>query len=105
MTSTLEELETIVDRLTKRIEELEREGAGSGRESKQNFIKEQRKFLHDISSPVSIANGMIEICLEQLEKSPVQFAPEIDRLKKALKALQKLTVLIQQNRELLVMAA
>lgn len=69
-------------------------------ENKLDILSAQKKFIHDLATPISIVQGMIEIILPQLKAKDVD--PKIiDRLEKALVATVKIDSLLKANREYL----
>jgi hypothetical protein len=61
----------------------------------------ERAFLHDISNPISIAYGMIEIVVATLEANPGQNTREVERLKKSLNALERTVTLIKERKKMI----
>jgi signal transduction histidine kinase len=70
----------------------------------QDFLARQRTFIHDIATPVSVAQGMLNIVLSRLKSQP-ESPIDMDKLEKAVKALEKLEGLIEDNRKFLIAAA
>ena len=62
------------------------------------LVTKQKKFLHDLASPVAIANGMIEMAMMELSKKSITEGREIECLQKALRATEKIVKLIEDNR-------
>ena len=63
--------------------------------------KEERAFIHDISSPLMIATGMIDFVSNKIEKEAVD--PKIlEKLAKAQKALDKMVGLLKNRRKSLI---
>ena len=62
------------------------------------YIKKERVFLHDISNQIVIANGMTGLVLEKLEAKEKLDDKDMERIKKALKALEKMIVLLTERR-------
>ena len=58
----------------------------------------QADFLHDLSSPLTVALGMVDGALRSFEG---ERSPAKDKLEKALSSLLKLSELIRSRRELL----
>ena len=64
------------------------------------LLKAQRKFLHDIASPLMIAGGMIETAERVMTDTPNETVSQ--KLDKAKNAIKKATTLLQENRKLLI---
>lgn len=58
-----------------------------------------RAFLHNLSNPLAITVGMVEMVQEDLEDHHPDLKENIEFLKKAKKALDRMSVLIQEQRE------
>ncbi|MBI3544122.1 MAG: hypothetical protein HY075_12700 [Deltaproteobacteria bacterium] len=61
----------------------------------------ERKFIHDISSPLGVVYGMVETVLEGLKTGGGR-PEDIQKLEKALRSLNKVTDLIHTRREEIV---
>jgi hypothetical protein len=57
------------------------------------------KFLHDISTPLSIATGMLEIALEQLETPAHDTASVTKNVKTAFEALLRINAHVVRRRD------
>lgn len=64
------------------------------------FIKKERAFIHDISSPLMIAMGMIESLNNGLDEDSAE--DQKMKAEKALKALNRIADLVKERRSLLV---
>lgn len=63
----------------------------------------ERTFLHDLSNPLSVALGMVELALESLRQQPTEaVAAEVVRLEKCHKSLTRMADLIRERRKLLI---
>lgn len=62
---------------------------------------DERHFLHDLSNPVAIAVGMVEILLKQADRDPNPDPKRIERLNKTLEALQRAVQLLENRRKAL----
>ena len=65
-------------------------------------IKEERAFLHDLSSPLMVAMGMVDFVSKKIPNETE--ADEVNKVKmeKAKKALDKLATLLKDRRALLI---
>ena len=67
---------------------------------------EERKFLHDLATPLSVALGMLESGLGQVERNeplnPENIKKLIDRLNKAKNAVIKSAELLKARRQVLI---
>ncbi len=70
-------------------------------ETSKESALEERKFLHDVSNHIVVAHGMTTIVLRTLRDNPNVEAREIERLEKALAAVNKMTEAIQERRAVL----
>lgn len=64
-------------------------------------IMSERRFLHDISNHIVVAQGMASLVQKSLKDNPNVGQAEMDRLGKALDALKKLTDELKARREVL----
>lgn len=68
------------------------------------LIMGERKSLHDISNQLVVAQGMSSFVLKALKKFQEEgneVSKEIERMDKNLKAIQKITAIVQERRALL----
>ncbi len=65
--------------------------------------REQRRFLHDLSNPLAIAQGNLRIVIDKLKKDAVldEADPRLQRLEKALAACQQINVLLVDRRNII----
>lgn len=61
----------------------------------------ERKFLHDMSNHLVVAQGMGTIALGNLKKDESSDPKTVERLIKSIKAVDKMIVLIKERRSLL----
>jgi len=64
----------------------------------------ERKFLHDISNHLVVAQGMGNIALKNLKQAEENVSVDqkaIDRLEKSVKAIDKMIVLVKERRHVL----
>ncbi len=64
--------------------------------------QDQRTFLHDLSNPLSIALGMLEIALEDIKKIEGIDSKTMSCLEKSLKGIFRMRDQIQKRREILI---
>jgi len=64
-------------------------------------IMSERRFLHDISNHIVVAQGMASLVQKTLKDNPNVAQTEMERLGKALDALKKLTEELKARREVL----
>jgi signal transduction histidine kinase len=62
---------------------------------------EERAFLHDLSNPLAIAVGMLDMAAEQLKTTPGADPKALERLEKARNALRRMTDSITARRKTL----
>ncbi len=64
----------------------------------------ERKFLHDISNQLVVAQGMGNIALKKFKESEADAPVDqkaIERLEKSVKAIDKMIVLVKERRHVL----
>lgn len=61
----------------------------------------ERKFLHDIANHIVVAHGMSSFVYKTLKESKPIEAKDIDRLERAIEAINKMTALLKERRTLL----
>lgn len=66
----------------------------------QSFIREEREFLHDLASPLTVAMGMTESSLLSMDKDDPVKARE--KLEKARQALAKISEHLTAHRNKLI---
>ena len=68
-------------------------------------FEEERKFLHDVANPLSIAHGNLKIALRKLDgvidKDP-QLREVLERLNKAMDACEKMAKQVGDRRQVLM---
>ncbi len=64
-------------------------------------VKEERKFIHDVSSPLMVAIGMLDVGTDILEKKQDIESAQV-KLEKVKRALDKLTLILKERRTLLM---
>ena len=68
--------------------------------------QEERKFLHDLATPLSVALGMVEAALDQTSKGATvdqaQFNKLQDRLQKSRTAVLRCVDLLKERRQVLI---
>lgn len=61
----------------------------------------ERKFLHDIANHIVVAHGMSNFVLRSLKEHNSIEAKDIDRLERAIEAINKMTALLKERRTFL----
>ncbi len=61
----------------------------------------ERKFLHDIANHIVVAHGMSNFVLKAIKDNRPLEAKDIDRLERAIEAINKMTAALKERRELL----
>lgn len=61
----------------------------------------ERKFLHDIANHIVVAHGMSSFVLKALKEGRPIEAKDIDRLERAIEAINKMTAQLKERRILL----
>jgi hypothetical protein len=68
-------------------------------------FEEERKFLHDVANPLSIAHGNLKLALRKMEKAKGE-DPELqeilERMQKAMEACEKMARQVGDRRQLLM---
>jgi hypothetical protein len=68
-------------------------------------IEEERKFLHDVANPLSIAHGNLKIVLRKMngmnEQDPI-LKDVMERLHKAMEACEKMAKQVGERRQALM---
>ncbi|MDQ3233796.1 MAG: hypothetical protein M3Q07_18420 [Pseudobdellovibrionaceae bacterium] len=65
-------------------------------------FEDERKFLHDVANPLSIAHGNLKIALRKLDSfkdMDPQLREVLDRLNKALDACDKMAKQVGERRQ------
>jgi len=58
----------------------------------------ERKFLHDLSNSVAIAQGLIDVVIDEAQGTASLSETQLARLKKSLSALQKIKEIVKARR-------
>lgn len=61
----------------------------------------ERKFLHDIANHIVVAHGMSSFVHKALKENKPIEAKDVDRLERAIEAINKMTALLKERRVLL----
>ncbi|MBC7540399.1 MAG: hypothetical protein H7281_16365 [Bacteriovorax sp.] len=61
----------------------------------------ERKFLHDIANHIVVAHGMSSFVHRSLKENKPIEAKDIDRLERAIEAINKMTALLKERRTFL----
>ena len=67
----------------------------------EELVAGERKFLHDIANHIVVAQGMSSLVLKVIKENKNVDSKEIDRLEKAVEAINKMTALLRERRGLL----
>ncbi len=67
----------------------------AGDEEKPN---DERTFLHDLSNPLSVAYGNIQILLAQVQNGHVESEQVLAKLQKAMKYLDAVVEILEKRR-------
>ena len=62
---------------------------------------QERVFLHDISNPLSIAMGMLEIVISEAKSNPAFDAALLARMEKSLAAMERAVNMLKARRKIL----
>ncbi len=65
-------------------------------------IKDERKFLHDLSTPISTVFFLLDMTLERLQVEPEKNLDEIKMVEGAIRSMQTTKELISKRREVLI---
>lgn len=63
---------------------------------------EERKFLHDIASPISSGLFIVDMLLESMKSRPDADPDELKQTKQVFDLLEKLKKMIENRREILI---
>lgn len=64
--------------------------------------REERKFLHDLSTPMSTVFFLLDMTLERLQTEPEKNEEEIKMIQGAVRSMQTAKDLISKRREFLI---
>lgn len=67
-------------------------------------IKGERKFIHELATPITVASGMTDFVISKLlaRLEEKEDSIEIEKLKKAMRSLQSLSKLVNERRQKLI---
>lgn len=65
------------------------------------LAKEERKFLHDVASPLATLNLLLETAVNKAQSGGIP-ADFIERLKKAQNQIERINSLVRDRREILI---
>lgn len=72
------------------------------KEADQDLVMGERKFLHDISNQLVVAQGMGSFVMRSLQKKDQEeFRKEVERMQKSMGAVTKMIDMLRDRRELL----
>ena len=67
----------------------------------EQMALDERKFLHDMSNQLLVAQGMGSIALKNLSKDDSTDEKSLERLSKSVKAIESMASLIKERRKIL----
>lgn len=67
----------------------------------EELAKSEREFLHDISNHIVVAHGMTNFVFRALKENKPVEAKDIERLERAIEAINKMTATLKERRALL----
>jgi hypothetical protein len=76
-------------------------GGSTQSPSATTLVAHQRTFIHDLSTPLAVSQGMLEIVIMSTAGQKTITEKDLDRLTKALAAIEKIAELLKKNREVL----
>ncbi len=65
-------------------------------------VKDERKFLHDLSTPISTVFFLLDMTLERLQSEHEKNIDEIKMVEGAIRSMQTAKELISKRREVLI---
>lgn len=67
------------------------------------YAKAERRFLHDISTPLTVAHGTTGVILGRLQADKDALPPEmlLDRMGKIYISLEKIVTMLNERREVI----
>jgi hypothetical protein len=66
----------------------------------QDIVMGERKFLHDVSNQLLVAQGMSSFLKKSFSKNPDMVGEkEVERLEKVIIAVKKIVEMVQERRE------
>jgi hypothetical protein len=66
------------------------------------LAKGERVFLHDMANHIVVAHGMANFVHRSLKDNKAVAEKDIDRLERAIEAINKMTALLKERRNLLL---
>lgn len=70
-------------------------------DSIKNLVLDERKFLHDLSNKLLIAQGMSTFVTRKLSKSENVEDKDLERCEKLMRSIKDMTALLVSRREVL----
>ena len=67
----------------------------------EELVLGERKFLHDIANHIVVAHGMGNLVYKSLKEGSAQPEKEIERLERAIAAINKMTIALKERRHFL----
>lgn len=77
------------------------ENADNNEDKIKELVMNERKFLHDISNHIVVAHGMTTFVQRAIKNNSTVDAKELERLEKAIEALNKMTIQLKERRAIL----
>lgn len=69
--------------------------------SAEELVMSERKFLHDIANHIVVAHGMSSFVHRAMKEDRPLEAKDLDRLERAIEAINKMTALLKERRTFL----
>lgn len=70
-------------------------------ETLEKVLTDERKFIHDISNHLLVAHGMATFVLRSIKNNTNVDKKEIERLEKSIEAVNKITELLKERRNVI----
>ena len=77
------------------------EGVDMSTPTIEELALSERAFLHDISNHILVAQGMTSLVIKVIKENSAVDSKEVDRLERALDAINKMTAALKQRRAVL----
>ena len=80
-------------------DESQNSGAEPTSGAQASYTKEERTFLHDVSNQLVVAQGMANFVFGKLKKEKEEGSKELERMGKAVRAVESIIELVKARRE------